>query len=130
MALDWLVGSGMRRSGEREIALVQGQRMCCPYTIAATAVSLHLLWMNGLPPGLYGRLLPSLLLMLPRVLSLLKLMLPGLHMMWLSLLQSASSLYAKVSSILPLKSSLLGLCTNLWSLILLMPVSNLAALPV
>jgi len=38
-ASDWLVGSWMRRSGKREIALVQGQCTRCPYTIAAAAVS-------------------------------------------------------------------------------------------
>jgi len=38
-ASDWLVGSWMRRSGKREIALVQGQCTCCPYTIATAAVS-------------------------------------------------------------------------------------------
>src|SRR6267142_461733 len=130
MASDWLVGGQTRRLGKREIALVQGQHTHCPYTIAAAAVSLCLLWMNGLPPGSYGRLLPSLSLMPPRALSLLKPMPLGLHTMWLSLLQSASLSCAKVSSILPLKSSLPGSCTNLWSLVLLMPVLNLAALPV
>ena len=39
-ASDWLVSSQMRRSGEREIVLVQGQCTRCPYTIAAAAVSI------------------------------------------------------------------------------------------
>jgi len=40
MASDWLVSSWTRRLGKREIALVQGQCMHCPYTITTAAVSI------------------------------------------------------------------------------------------